>query len=127
MIRTDDPAALAAVTDKSEEFEFVIGDTMVTVEPHNHKMEPTAVVFNDSVQLTCTECPYSSLVPVDINDYVRTDCGCGIEVVYTPEGWQHDAAPYFWGDDHDAIPSDPDFDLKAEAWQFAWDEDRNAS
>lgn len=35
----------------------------------------------------------------------RTSCGCGTQIVYTGEGWQHDAAPWFWGGDHDAHPN----------------------
>lgn len=38
------------------------------------------------------------------NRYPTDTCGCGHELVYTPEGWQHNVAPYFWGDDHDPQP-----------------------
>jgi hypothetical protein len=58
-------------------------------------------------------------------DYIRTDCGCGYEVIYTPEGWQHDAAPYLWGDDH-TPDIDEDDEAKAEAWQEAWDRQQEA-
>ena len=40
----------------------------------------------------------------EVPEYVRSACGCGHELVFTPDGWQHDAAPWFWGDDHDADP-----------------------
>jgi hypothetical protein len=28
-------------------------------------------------------------------------CSCGYPVVWTGDEWQHDAAPWRWGDDHD--------------------------
>jgi hypothetical protein len=40
-------------------------------------------------------------------DRLRSNCGCGVEVIWTPQGWQHDAAPYIWGDDHDVDLPDP--------------------
>lgn len=56
--------------------------------------------------------------PVDLNltgdgELLRAPCGCGVEVVLTPEGWQHDAAPWFWGDDHDAWPNLPEGEIRA--------------
>ena len=41
-----------------------------------------------------------------------------MDVVWTPEGWQHDAAPYVWGDDHDVDTPDPDPDNPARKY---WD------
>ena len=38
-------------------------------------------------------------------DYPRSTCGCGFTIILTEDGWQHDAAPYLWGDDHDARPT----------------------
>jgi hypothetical protein len=50
--------------------------------------------------------------PTDVHtetpNYPRSSCGCGYDLVLTPEGWQHDAAPYFWGDDHDPDPGEID-------------------
>jgi hypothetical protein len=43
-------------------------------------------------------------VDADPDTFKRTSCGCGYVIVLTPEGWQHEAAPWFWGDDHDASP-----------------------
>lgn len=31
-------------------------------------------------------------------------CGCGFEIVWTGDEWQHDAAPWRWGGDHEAAP-----------------------
>lgn len=42
--------------------------------------------------------------PADEPEFEQAICGCGYPIIRTPEGWQHDAAPYFWGDDHDAEP-----------------------
>ena len=36
--------------------------------------------------------------------YLTLPCGCGYNIVLTPDGWQHDVAPYFWGDDHEPDP-----------------------
>lgn len=36
--------------------------------------------------------------------YPTASCGCGFDLIYTADGWQHQAAPYLWGDDHDADP-----------------------
>lgn len=61
----------------------------------------------------------------DDDTYPKASCGCGFELIYTAEGWQHDAAPYLWGDDHDADPGQLDdatrlavlrFDLVDEGW-----------
>jgi hypothetical protein len=41
-------------------------------------------------------------------DRIRDCCGCGYEIVWTGDGWQHDAAPFFWGDDHDPDAPEPD-------------------
>jgi hypothetical protein len=46
----------------------------------------------------------------------RSFCGCGHEIVYTGDGWQHDSAEWFWGGDHDAGP-----DAKAIAAAKAYD------
>lgn len=54
-------------------------------------------------------------------DYPRTDCGCGYEIIFTPEGWQHDAAPYLWGDDHDPDPGPAEIAF-AEQWLEKWEE-----
>jgi len=37
----------------------------------------------------------------DADTFPSTTCGCGHEIIRTPEGWQHNVAPWFWGDDHD--------------------------
>ena len=52
--------------------------------------------------------------------YPTAVCGCGSELIYTPEGWQHDAAPWVWGDDHDPDP-DPEAIAEAAAWQAEYD------
>lgn len=41
----------------------------------------------------------------DETDPDRSTCRCGHPIALTPDGWQHDSAPYFWGDDHDANPN----------------------
>lgn len=46
----------------------------------------------------------------------EASCGCGYPIVYTGNGWQHDTAPWFWGDDHD-----PDPDAEAQAAAQAYD------
>lgn len=38
----------------------------------------------------------------------RTFCGCGYELVWVSGEWQHDCAPYLWGDDHDPHPDEPE-------------------
>jgi hypothetical protein len=43
-----------------------------------------------------------------VPDRIRSSCGCGHEIVWTGDGWQHDVAPYFWGDDHDIDEPEPD-------------------
>lgn len=43
------------------------------------------------------------------DELIYARCGCGYWCVYTPEGWQHDSAAWFWGGDHD-----PDLDAAAE-------------
>lgn len=35
----------------------------------------------------------------------EADCSCGIGLVWTGDEWQHDAAPWRWGDDHEPNPS----------------------
>lgn len=47
---------------------------------------------------------------VDPGEFPRTQCGCGMEVIFTPDGWQHDCAPWFFGSDHD-----PDVNPAAQA------------
>jgi hypothetical protein len=37
-----------------------------------------------------------------------TSCGCGYELIWVDGHWEHDAAPYLWGDDHDADEPAPD-------------------
>lgn len=34
-------------------------------------------------------------------------CGCGYPVVWVNGHWEHDAAPYLWGDDHEADAPEP--------------------
>ena len=52
-------------------------------------------------------------------DRIRDTCGCGIEVVWTGEGWQHDCAPFFAGSgDHDIDVPEPRPDEPARAY---WD------
>jgi hypothetical protein len=41
-------------------------------------------------------------------DRIRAHCGCGYEIVWTDDGWQHDAAPYLWGNDHEPDNPEPD-------------------
>jgi hypothetical protein len=41
----------------------------------------------------------------DPDEFPRTFCGCGYPITLTPDGWQHEVAPYWWGDDHDASPA----------------------
>lgn len=53
-------------------------------------------------------------------ELVVSTCGCGHRLVYTPEGWQHDAAPWFWGDDHDPKPTPEGIDAAAE-WARKYD------
>lgn len=54
----------------------------------------------------------------------RTTCGCGFDIVYIGYGeWQHDAAPYFWGDDHDAQPDGPS--AAAEEAAEEWDRENS--
>lgn len=52
-----------------------------------------------------TECPTAGSDEDDESEFEEAVCGCGYPIINTPEGWQHNAAPYFWGDDHDAEPS----------------------
>ena len=40
----------------------------------------------------------------DPDKFPTDSCGCGYEIVRTPDGWQHNVAPWFWGDDHDPQP-----------------------
>jgi len=40
--------------------------------------------------------------PIEAGDEVT--CGCGFPILWTGEVWQHNAAPYLWGDDHEARP-----------------------
>lgn len=54
----------------------------------------------------------------DADEFPRTDCGCGLPLVFTPDGWQHDCAPYFWGNDHEP---DPDDDAKIAALRYIVD------
>jgi hypothetical protein len=42
------------------------------------------------------------LDPSDPDSFPTSSCGCGYDTILTPEGWQHDAAAWFWGDDHQA-------------------------
>jgi hypothetical protein len=44
------------------------------------------------------------LDPDDPDNFPRSGACCNVEIVLTPEGWQHDGAPWFWGDDHEADP-----------------------
>ena len=39
-----------------------------------------------------------------------TTCGCGHTLVWVDGHWQHDVAPYIWGDDHDADEPPPPAD-----------------
>jgi hypothetical protein len=32
-------------------------------------------------------------------------CRCGTPIIDADGEWQHDRAPYVWGDDHEAVPS----------------------
>jgi len=34
-------------------------------------------------------------------------CGCGYTLIWCAGGWEHDAAPYLWGDDHDPDAPEP--------------------
>lgn len=42
------------------------------------------------------------------SEYPTSTCGCGHDITYygEDEGWQHNAAPFVWGDDHDAHPEE---------------------
>ena len=51
--------------------------------------------------IQCTPGAADALNPLDPDERPRSNCGCGFNVVYTGQGWQHDAAPWFWGNDHD--------------------------
>lgn len=50
--------------------------------------------------------PASEPDPNDISYRPQTSCGCGYPLVWCNGEWQHDAAPYLWGDDHD--PDEPE-------------------
>lgn len=39
-----------------------------------------------------------------------TTCGCGHELVWVGGAWEHNVAPYIWGDDHDPHPDDDNAD-----------------
>lgn len=42
-----------------------------------------------------------------IPDRPRTSCGCGYELVWCGDHWEHDAAPFLWGDDHSPDAPEP--------------------
>lgn len=41
----------------------------------------------------------------DVTIRPTTTCGCGSPLVWVGGHWEHDAAPYLWGDDHE--PNEP--------------------
>jgi hypothetical protein len=45
------------------------------------------------------------VVAADPDARPTSECGCGYQIVYTGDGWQHDTAPWFWGGDHDPQPN----------------------
>jgi hypothetical protein len=51
---------------------------------------------------------YTTEQASDGEEFPTSTCGCGHEIVYygEDEGWQHNVAPYVWGDDHDAHPDE---------------------
>jgi hypothetical protein len=55
---------------------------------------------------------------VDVTVRPTSSCSCGYEVVWVNGAWEHDAAPSFWGDDHDANADAPDVEDPARKY---WD------
>lgn len=43
----------------------------------------------------------------DVTIRPTADCGCGFPLVWVAGHWEHDAAPYLWGDDHDPDAPEP--------------------
>lgn len=43
----------------------------------------------------------------DVDYRPTTTCGCGHTLVWVGGEWEHDVAPYIWGDDHDADEPPP--------------------
>lgn len=46
-------------------------------------------------------------IPVDETVRPTDTCGCGSPLIWVGGHWEHDAAPYLWGDDHDAQAPEP--------------------
>lgn len=57
----------------------------------------------------------------DPGDFPTDTCGCGYPLTYYGKdgGWQHDAAPYLWRDDHNAHPDGNDAADRAAAYDAA--------
>lgn len=55
----------------------------------------------------------------DPDEFPRSACGCGLEILYTPDGWEHDCADWFVGDGHQAAPTTNE--AKAEALRYVVD------
>ena len=47
------------------------------------------------------------------------ECGCGYELVWCAERWEHNAAPYLWGDDHEPDAPEP---MLSDPARVYWDE-----
>src|SRR3954470_4884949 len=78
-------------------------------------LPPKSVAVNPHVEASEIEQAFSVLFELtagylegdDTTDRPRETCGCGYELVWVDGEWQHDAAPYLWGDDHDANAPEP--------------------
>lgn len=58
-------------------------------------------------------------LPADNNPARPVDtCGCGHPLIWVGGHWEHDAAPYLWGDDHDPDAAKPEGPLR-EHWDQA--------
>lgn len=53
-----------------------------------------------------------------------TNCGCGHPLIWVGGCWQHDAAPYLWGDDHDPDAEDPH---EGDPTRTYWDQEDGVS
>lgn len=51
-------------------------------------------------------------------DRPRDSCGCGYEIVWVAGGWEHDAAPSLWGNDHEIDTPEPETEARRH-----WDEE----
>lgn len=54
----------------------------------------------------------------DPDEFPAAACGCGLPLLFTPDGWQHNCAVWFTGEDHEPQPPD---DAKVEALRYVVD------